>query len=74
MRYCSLLFVVLLYPQVTNAQWALQSGPIEAQIKRGIELTYNMDYALADRTFDSVIAADPEHPSGSGNRKSRKTP
>ncbi len=23
-----------------------------------------MDYALADRTFDSVIAADQEHPSG----------
>ena len=27
-----------------------------------MESTYNMDYAAADRTFDAVIAADPEHP------------
>lgn len=59
--YCILL---LLWGTSASAQWALQSGPIEAQIKRGIENTYNMDYSLADRTFDSVIAADPEHPSG----------
>jgi tetratricopeptide (TPR) repeat protein len=49
---------------LSPAQWALQSGPIEHQIRRGIELTYNMDYAQADQTFDSVIAADPAHPSG----------
>lgn len=58
------LFVLLSLATVLNAQWALQSGPIEHQIRRGIEQTYNMDYALADRTFDSVIAADPSHPSG----------
>src|SRR5688572_24368986 len=54
----------LVFISSASGQWALQAGPIEAQIKRGIENTYNMDYSLADRTFDSVIAADREHPSG----------
>jgi len=63
----NLLYSIVFSLVLTNiaiGQWALQAGPIEAQIKRGIENTYNMDYALADRTFDSVIAADQEHPSG----------
>lgn len=55
---------LLLAAPTLRAQWALQSGVIERQIRRGIDLTYNMDYAEADRTFDSVIVADPHHPSG----------
>jgi hypothetical protein len=47
-----------------SAQWILQGGEMDAKIHRGIELTYNMDYAVADRTFDSVIAMNPYHPSG----------
>lgn len=57
-------FLLLISVSSSYGQWALQSGPIEHQIKRGINQTYNMDYAQADVTFDSVIAADPSHPSG----------
>ncbi len=59
-----LLVVLLLWHRDSNAQWILQGGDIDAKIHRGIELTYNMDYELADRTFDSVIAINPAHPSG----------
>src|SRR6266487_4401025 len=45
-------------------QWILQGGLIDEQIHRGIELTYNMNYGQADRTFDSVIAENSAHPSG----------
>ena len=55
---------LLLFRSESHAQWILQSGEIDAKIHRGIELTYNMDYASADRTFDSVIAINPAHPSG----------
>jgi tetratricopeptide (TPR) repeat protein len=61
----SLFFLTLLIiAGKSPAQWILQGGEMDAKIHRGIELTYNMDYALADRTFDSVIAIDPAHPSG----------
>ena len=49
---------------LSRSQWSLQSGEIEKQIRRGIEVTYNMDYSLADRIFDSVINESPNHPSG----------
>ncbi len=59
------LFLALLLLQREGfAQWILQGGEIDAKIHRGIELTYNMDYDLADRTFDSVITISPSHPSG----------
>ncbi len=57
-------FLLVLIAPAANAQWMLQSGRIEMMIHRGIEATYNMEYALADAAFDSVIATDPEHPSG----------
>ncbi len=37
---------------------------MDDHIRRGIELTYNMEYDQADRTFDSVIAEAPDHPAG----------
>ncbi len=49
---------------VGRSQWSLQSGEIEKQIRRGIEVTYNMDYSLGDKIFDSVIRESPNHPSG----------
>jgi hypothetical protein len=63
-RYLFLSLGLLVIPPQARSQWALQSGEIERQIRRGIEVTYNMDYALADRTFDSVISVSPDHPSG----------
>jgi len=64
--FSSLTVIVfsLLLSRVSSAQWILQGGLIDQQIHRGIELTYNMNYNEADRTFDSVIATDPSHPSG----------
>src|SRR6185436_9918117 len=59
-----IILCLLALSTASRSQWALQSGPIEHQIQRGIDQTYNMDYAAADRTFDSVIRADPYHPSG----------
>jgi tetratricopeptide (TPR) repeat protein len=47
-----------------NAQWVLQSGEMDQQIRRGINLIYNMEFDAAERTFDSVIAHDPSHPAG----------
>ena len=47
-----------------KAQWVLQSGEMDLQIKRGINLIYNMEFDNAERTFDSVIASNPEHPAG----------
>ncbi|MBS1902696.1 MAG: hypothetical protein JSS75_03230 [Bacteroidetes bacterium] len=56
--------LVLTVVQTASSQWILQSGLIDQQIHRGIELTYNMEYDAADRTFDSVISEAPQHPSG----------
>ncbi len=47
-----------------QAQWFLQSGLMDRQIHRGIDLIYNMEFARADSVFDSVIAEHPEHPAG----------
>jgi hypothetical protein len=47
---------LLFSPKESYGQWVLQSGLIDEQIHRGMELTYNMEYATADRTFDSVIS------------------
>jgi tetratricopeptide (TPR) repeat protein len=58
------MFCAAAAPRVASAQWALQSGEMDQQIRHGIELVYDMDFSAADRTFDSVIAAHPEHPSG----------
>lgn len=59
-----ILLLLLFARNESFAQWILQGGLIDEQIHRGIELTYNMNYAEADRTFDSVIAESPSHPSG----------
>jgi hypothetical protein len=57
-------FPLMMIAGKTPAQWILQGGEVDAKIHRGIELTYDMDYAEADQTFDSVIALAPYHPSG----------
>ncbi len=58
----AMLLVVVARP--TQAQWFLQSGTMDQQIHRGIELIYNMQFAGADSVFDSVIAQNPKHPAG----------
>jgi len=60
----SLLVLFLSNIPSAKAQWVLQSGKMDQQIRRGIELTYNMQYEEAERTFDSVIREQPEHPAG----------
>lgn len=64
LKILSLFLLLLLLQGKSNAQWILQGGLLDEQVHRGIELTYNMDYAAADRTFDSVITENPSHPSG----------
>src|SRR5438552_1175526 len=58
------LFSIIALSRSASAQWILQGGEMDAKVLRGIELTYNMDYPGSDRTFDSVIAMNPAHPSG----------
>ena len=59
-----MLVAFLLPAYQTRAQWILQAGQVDQQVHRGIDQIYNMDFASADRTFDSIIAEDPEHPAG----------
>jgi hypothetical protein len=62
-----LLALIALFTIVTApaySQWVLHGGVMDDQIHRGIELTYNMQYAQADQTFDSVIRQNPQHPAG----------
>jgi hypothetical protein len=58
----SALFTIVTAP--AYSQWVLHGGVMDDQIHRGIELTYNMQYAQADQTFDSVIRQNPQHPAG----------
>lgn len=51
-------------PEQASAQWVLQSGEMDKQIRRGIDLIYNMEFDRAEMTFDSVIRDNPEHPAG----------
>ncbi len=60
---CVALYLILA-ARPTEAQWILQSGDMDAQIHRGIDLIYNMEFVRADSVFDSVIAEHPEHPAG----------
>lgn len=64
LRIFLLTVVTLCSSDKAFSQWILQGGLLDQQIHRGIELTYNMQYSDADRTFDSVIHQNPEHPSG----------
>src|SRR5579864_8736642 len=64
LKFFFILSLLFFLQRESHAQWILQGGLIDEQIHRGIELTYDMDYAEADRTFDSVIAESPSHPSG----------
>ncbi len=64
LKFLFILLLLSLPGKKSTAQWILQGGQIDAQIHRGIELTYNMDYARADMIFDSVIKESPWHPSG----------
>jgi tetratricopeptide (TPR) repeat protein len=59
-----LLMALFLPLQQARSQWILQSGQMDQQIHRGLNLIYNMDFSSADRIFDSVIAEHPEHPAG----------
>jgi tetratricopeptide (TPR) repeat protein len=65
-RLSLILFTLLALgaTQPLHAQWFLQSGRMDEQIHRGIELIYNMKFVSADSVFDSVIAENPEHPAG----------
>jgi tetratricopeptide (TPR) repeat protein len=64
LRVLPVLAVLFSFGTEAKAQWVLQSGEMDRQIKRGISQIYNMDFDDAERTFDSVIATDPEHPAG----------
>jgi tetratricopeptide (TPR) repeat protein len=64
LRLMPALAILFSFSLDAKAQWVLQSGEMDQQIKRGINLIYNMEYDNAERTFDSVIAANPEHPAG----------
>jgi hypothetical protein len=65
-RLIPLVFAILLLFESgsADAQWILQSGKMDEQVHRGMELMYNMDFASADSVFDSVIGENPEHPAG----------
>lgn len=69
-RYLRSLFLLPLvvallgYTGTARAQWVLQAGEMDQQIHRGMPLMYNMDFAGAERVFDSVIAEAPDHPAG----------
>ena len=58
------LGTILSSPPTGRAQWVLQSGVMDQQIRRGIDLVYNMEFQAADRIFDSVVTDNPEHPAG----------
>jgi tetratricopeptide (TPR) repeat protein len=64
MRVLPVLAVLFSFNLDAKAQWVLQSGEMDQQIRRGINLIYNMEFDNAERTFDSVIATSPEHPAG----------
>ncbi len=64
-RLCFAVTLLLLFAaRPSGAQWFLQSGDMDRQIHRGIELIYNMQFESADSVFDSVIGEHPEHPAG----------
>lgn len=63
-RMASVAALLVLFVSAAQSQWILQAGVIDQQIHRGIDLTYNMQFEDADRTFDSVISEAPNHPSG----------
>lgn len=50
--------------QPARSQWILQSGTMDQQIHRGIDLIYDMQFQSADSVFDSVIGEYPDHPAG----------
>jgi len=64
LRTLSVIFLLALSITSANGQWVLHGGEMDNQIHRGIELTYNMQYDEADRTFDTVIRQNPNHPAG----------
>ena len=61
-----LVFTIMLLVAAcpTRAQWILQSGSMDQQVHRGLDLIYNMEFARADSVLDSVIAENPGHPAG----------
>lgn len=63
-RALMLAVALLCISQKADAQWVLQSGEMDLQIRRGINLIYNMEFDAAERTFDSVITSNPDHPAG----------
>ncbi len=62
--FLSIVVSLLLFATSARAQWILQSGEMDQQVHRGIELIYNMQFEAADAIFDSVIGEYPSHPAG----------
>jgi tetratricopeptide (TPR) repeat protein len=60
----AVLLALVIPIKTARSQWILQSGRMDQQIHRGLDLIYNMDFSSADQIFDSVIAEHPEHPAG----------
>ncbi len=64
LRLAAVIVLFALFTRPAQSQWVLHGGEMDNQIHRGIELTYNMQYGEADRTFDSVVRQNPRHPAG----------
>ena len=59
-----ILLVLLLAPcAVSRGQW-LEDPALDAVVQEGIRATYNVEFDAADRVFQSVIRAHPDHPLG----------
>jgi tetratricopeptide (TPR) repeat protein len=60
-------FVAVLLPFVVlssaKGQW-IEDTVVDARLRRGIDHIYNMEFADADKDFDEVIRAVPDHPAG----------
>lgn len=63
-RLLLLLLPWLAAVRPADAQWVLQSGKMDVQIRKGIELIYNMEFDQASHIFENVIAENPQHPAG----------
>ena len=61
------LFAILLYTILSagsvSAQW-IEDPAVDANIRRGIMATYNLQFDVAEQAFQAVISARPSHPAG----------
>ena len=58
------ILLAMLACMPARAQWVLQSGQMDKQIRRALPLMYNMDFAAAEAIADSLISEAPDHPAG----------